>query len=106
MKPLPIRPQPVPTEPLEDYINRLAEANDWTAQGLVRHIKLAGPDHAATLSLLIGSIELPTFSAPGIPNTNIGFERWGLRPTDWTYRRCVFARAAWKSGHGSVRIGE
>lgn len=93
MKTLPVRPQPMSDEPLKDYIERLAEANDWDAKGVVRYIKQAGPDHAATLAALAGCNQLPEFSAPGIPNVDIAVEKRGLPPTAWTYPGLRFCPA-------------
>lgn len=100
MKALPIRPQPVPGEPLADYIERLAEANDWTASGLLQHIKRAGPDHAESLAVLAGCKQLPTFSLPRAPSVDIPAESWGLPQSEWTSRflricPCCMEEAAW-----------
>ena len=84
MKALPVRPQPMPGEPLENYIERLAEANDWTAHGLAQYIKRAGPDHVETLMALAGC-KLEQVPGPALngPSTDLTasaaalFEQYG-----------------------------
>jgi hypothetical protein len=72
-----------------DYIERLAEANDWTPEGLTNYIQSGGPDHAETLSKLIGGTTLPRFSGPRVGGLDIEVEWWGIQSTAWLWSQRI-----------------
>ena len=85
MKVLPIRPAPVPGEPLGSYIERLAHANHYEDFQVIRLLKQSGIEHAAALSQLINGQPLVDFGAPLVPNLEIPVKDWDLHTAAFTH---------------------
>lgn len=100
MRPLPLRPLPVPTEPLTDYIERLAIANGYHRRELWSVLDRDEQSHKRLLEEALGGLALPRFSGPADPRIEIPVELFGLKPEDFTHvhrRWCPFCinEAAW-----------
>ncbi len=87
MKALPLRPAPIPGEPLDSYMERLAHANDCSTPDLTRMIRQYGDDHVEGLSCLLGGQSLVDFGSPAIPKITIPVQSLGLTSTSFTHRR-------------------
>lgn len=87
MKALPLRPAPIPGEPLDSYMERLAHANDCSTSDLTRLIRQCGDDHLAGLAGLLGGQSLVDFGSPAIPKITIPVQSLGLTSTSFTHRR-------------------
>lgn len=85
MKPLPIRPLPVPSEPLSDFLERLAHANGYRAWELWSILDQGGFSHEKVLSDALNGYALPAFSGPVSPRVNIPVESYGLQSADFTH---------------------
>lgn len=100
MKPLPLRPLPVPSEPLTDFLGRLANANGRTASELWNVLDKGELSHEQLLSCALNGHSLPRFSGPADPRVNIAVELFGLHAADFTHMRrrwcpiCI-ENAAW-----------
>ncbi len=101
MKPLPLRPLPIPTEPLTDYLERLAIANGYRRRELWDVLEKGELSHDQLLiRALGGGLPLPRFSGPADPRIEIPVELFGLMPEDFTHvhrRWCPICinEAAW-----------
>jgi hypothetical protein len=100
VKPLPLRPLPIPTEPLMDFLERLGGANGYHGHELWQILdKGLIPDVQVLANALNGHL-LPTFSGPSVVGIEIPVELFGLQSADFIHRRrrwcpvCI-QEAAW-----------
>jgi hypothetical protein len=100
VRPLPLRPLPIPTEPLTDFLERLAGANGYGGRELWRILDKGQIPHAQVLTNALNGHSLPAFSGPVEQGIEIPVELFGLQPADFTHMRrrwcpvCIQA-AAW-----------
>lgn len=85
MRPLPLRPLPVPSEPLSDFLERLANANGYRAWELWGILDRGEFSHEKVLSDALNGHALPAFSGPVNPRVNIPVESYGLQSADFTH---------------------
>lgn len=109
MKAFPIRPAPVPGEPLGSYIERLAHANHYEDFQVIRLMKQSGIEHAAALSQLINGQPLVEFGAPLVPNLEIPVKDWDLHTAAFTHYRtrvCPYCmqEGAWIRPHWRLKV--
>ena len=85
MKTLPIRPLPIPTEPLVDYLERLANANGYTLREFTS--SLSGSDGLTPekLARILNGCVLPKFSGPVVQWAPIDVDTFGLQTVDFTH---------------------
>lgn len=84
MKPLPLRPLPMPTEALTDYLERLASANGYQGLELWHILDQGDYSHPELLSHALKGHPLPIFSGPSNSNINIPVNTFGLQSSDFT----------------------
>lgn len=100
MRPLPLRPLPIPYEPISDFLARLGNANGYDEAELWSILDRGDSPHEQVLSDALNGHSLPPFSGPANRRVNIPVELFGLRTADFTnvYRRwcplCI-GDAAW-----------
>lgn len=87
MKPLSLRPFPVASEPLSDFLERLANANGYQARELWSILDRGEFSHEKVLSDALNGYPLPTFSGPSIPKVDIPVNVFGLHSSDFTHLR-------------------
>lgn len=112
MKLLPLRPLPVVTEPLTDYLARLAHANGHSPSHLARLLHREGLSPTQALSAALGGYALPVFSGPADPRVAIPVQDFALKAADFTHYRhrfcplCIdtasWLRPAWRLKVASV----
>jgi len=100
MKPLPLRPWPVPSEPLLDYLERLANANGYSALTLWDILNCGEYPHEKILAGALNGHPLPAFSGPAHPRVKIPVDVFGLQADDFMHyhrRWCPLCveNAAW-----------
>lgn len=85
MRPLPVRPQPVPTEPILDYLERLANSNGYNLREFQSWF--GGEDGVCdkTLSEALCGYPLPSFSGPESLRVKISANSFGLQVADFTH---------------------
>lgn len=84
MKPLPLRPLPMPLEPLTDYLERLAHANGYHGNELWSLLNRCGESHDKILSDALNGFTLPEFSGPEDRHIDIQVNQFGLLASDFT----------------------
>lgn len=84
MRPLPLRPLPVPSESLTDYLERLACANGYQGLELWHILDQGDYSHTDLLSHALNGHPLPALSGPSSPSINIPVNDFGLQPSDFT----------------------
>lgn len=89
MKPLPLRPLPMPGEALSDYLERLAYANGYKGYELWDFLDRGEYSHEQMLSFALNGHVFPAFAGPAVRHVNIPVKSFGLQATDFTfmYRR-------------------
>jgi hypothetical protein len=89
MRPLPVRPLPVPTEPIMDYLERLANSNGYNLREFQTWFGSGQGICTATLTESLSGHQLPPFSGPANPQVKISVNSFGLQVADFThmYRR-------------------
>ena len=85
MRPLPVRPPPVPTEPILDYLERLANANGYNLREFQSWFGGEDGMCARTLTEALCGYPLPTFSGPESPRVKIAANSFGLQVADFTH---------------------
>lgn len=100
MKTLPVRPLPVLTEPLVDYLERLANANGYDLREFMSLLNSADGLTPEALVSVLNGCALPKFSGPVIQQVPIEVDTFGLQAVDFTHinrRWCpsCIAQAGW-----------
>jgi hypothetical protein len=100
MRPLPVRPPPVPNEPIMDYLERLANSNGYNLREFQAWFASGQGICTKTLTESLGGLQLPAFSGPANPRVKVSVNSFGLQAADFTRMRrrwcptCI-AREAW-----------
>lgn len=87
MRALPLRPPPMPTEPLVDYLDRLGSANGYSGRELWSILDSGLLPHPKVLTEAINRHSLPNFSGPTETGIEIAVELYGLQSADFAHRR-------------------
>lgn len=85
MKPLPVRPLPIPTEPLIDYLERLANANGYNLRDFLSLLNGTGSLGEGTLTTALNGYAMSEFSGPADNRFQIPVNTFGLQPIDFTH---------------------
>jgi hypothetical protein len=85
VRPLPLRPEPIPGEALSDFLKRLAYANGYQQWELWHILSKESGSHANILKSAIG-YQLPPFSGPEVRGVNLPVKNYSLRNCDFTHR--------------------
>lgn len=86
MKILPVRPLSVPTEPLVDYLERLANANGYNLREFMSSLNSADGLTSEALTSVLNGRTLPKFSGPVVQWAPIEVDTFGLQAVDFTHR--------------------
>lgn len=85
MKILPVRPLPVPTEPLVDYLERLANANGYNLRDFMSSLNNINGLTPEALASVLNGHALPKFSGPVVQSASIEVDTFGLQAVDFTH---------------------
>ncbi len=85
MKTLPVRPLPIPSEPLVDYLERLANANGYNLRDFISSVTSGDGLTPATLARMLNGHAVLKFSGPVIQSTSIEVDTFGLQTVDFTH---------------------
>jgi hypothetical protein len=86
VKPLPLRPLPIPTEPLADFLERLGSANGYQGNELWQILDKDMIPDVQVLTNALNGHSLPTFSGPSVVDIEIPVELFGLQSVDFIHR--------------------
>lgn len=87
MRTLPVRPLPVQTEPLVDYLERLANANGYNLREFMSALNRADSLTPKALASVLNGRALPKFSGPVVQLSPIEVDTFDLQAVDFIHNR-------------------
>lgn len=109
MRSLPLRPLPMPSEALSDFLKRLAHANGYQQWELWHVLSNGTGSHVEILTAALNGYPLPRFSGPAVRGVHIPVEEYSLRSSDFTrmwQRWCPLCidEAAWLRPEWRIKV--